>query len=229
VLLPLLGTVLSDMGKEWLSKVPVGSIAEMRWFYPATFILTGLTVGAWLDWLLRAFDGGRAEERKKLGREFLALLQSVENAQEEDPKNWPHNLKRMYGEIEACVHAASTYRIWAPGKRIFSHPTGGPYFLTLYLNLIGTLLSKGHFRHARHEARRFETWYKTDYPDGELQRQPPQEPQQTTRHVTPPADRATPPQPSGSTRLSDLTKMRTELDTKLAKLRNDRPRMQETH
>src|SRR5689334_18557336 len=91
--------VFSDLGKELLSKVP---IAEMPWFYPAIYILIGLTAGVWAVWLLSQFDGQRAQERKQLGRDFLALESNVERAQEKDGKNWPRNLK--FGEVEACTH-----------------------------------------------------------------------------------------------------------------------------
>lgn len=217
VVVSVLASVFTDMGKDFLSKV-LGSIAEMPGFNSGILILIGFTAGVWFFWLAGQFDGHRAKERKQLGHDFLALANIVERLQEEDRKSWPHKFMRTFGELQACSLTASKYRIWTPGERIFDNPKSGPDFLAAYLNYIGTLLSKGHFKDARREAREFEKLYQAHYPDKKADQ--PRQQQQTSRRAAPPANN--PRQLAEDRRLRDLRELRTGLEEKLAELRRSR-------
>ena len=121
----------------WLSL-----IARQPWFYPVAFIVGGLAAGAWLEWLLRHFDGSRERARKDLGKEMLALAQVVEHKQ-------AGNYRPAF---MSYFITAKKMGLWSPTPDQFLSGQGGPEFLLGYLRGVGTLLADGHFREAKRMA-----------------------------------------------------------------------------
>jgi hypothetical protein len=58
-----------DQAAGWIENLIV-TFAQAPGVVPSTIFLTGLTVGAWLDWFARQIDGTRASRRGSVGLEF---------------------------------------------------------------------------------------------------------------------------------------------------------------
>jgi hypothetical protein len=126
-----------EQAAGWLMSVLL-AVAQWPWFYPMFALVGGLTAGAWLDWLLRKFDGSREARRRTLGWEMVNLANAV---QQEGPNL--HYIRPRVTSLFIKIHKA---RLWHPSYEVFRLPTG---FLPTYLRMVGQLLADGHFREAR--------------------------------------------------------------------------------
>jgi hypothetical protein len=110
------------------------SLAELPSLRTTVFGLGALSAGLWLDWLLRKLDRSRAEGRKNLGKE----MQTVAGNMNEAPPDL--DLPHCYAQLISTRTKAKGFGLWVPDRFDLRHMSDV---------FVGTLLSDGHFDHAK--------------------------------------------------------------------------------
>jgi hypothetical protein len=162
----LLLPVLADLISDFVSKDPeraigwligaLSSVTELSWFYPALTFISGLAIGAWLDVLLRRFDGGREEARRSLGYRMQNLALEIADRQKMLlVRPWPQNIADMRPRLQSCWIRADAIGIWVPDSEVLTDRADGAELLVGYLHHVGTLLIDGHFSQAKGSAASF--------------------------------------------------------------------------
>ncbi len=139
----------ADQAAGWLEHL-IAMVAQAPGVVPAAIFLAGLTIGAWLDWVLRRFDGSRATRREKIGGDFRELALIVERRLQEGIP-WPQCIDDLMPRITSTLLKAEKIGIWTPGSDIYQHPNGFNLLLG-YLRMVGALLADGHFDEAKSAA-----------------------------------------------------------------------------
>jgi hypothetical protein len=119
------------------------SLAELPWLRVTAWLLAGFVAGLWLDWLLRKFDGSRAEACENLGIEMTNLANDIDNALALIDR---FRLPDFSPRLMSAFIKAKQVGLWTPDVRM-------PINVVMdYLRHVGTLLSDGHFREAKRVA-----------------------------------------------------------------------------
>jgi hypothetical protein len=128
------------------------NLAQQTWLRVTALVLGGFVAGLWVDWLLRKFDGSRAEARENLGIEMKKIGRDM-NGEMECGRTV---LLRASPRLNSCFTKARKVGLWVPDARIMkAQPlliNRIEYLLVEYLLHVGTLLSDGHFKEAKREA-----------------------------------------------------------------------------
>ena len=124
------------------------AMEQQRWFKFALVLLTGVVIGASLEWLTRKSDEKKAYELRSLGIKFSSLSDSVKvrTASSE----WPGNVHDLRPAILSAFNSAKKFDFWVPSNRIYELPDAS--FLCEYFRCVGRLLEDGYFVEANREA-----------------------------------------------------------------------------
>jgi hypothetical protein len=142
----------------WLTTLV--AIGELPWLLPVVLVVAGLTAGAWLDWLIRKLDHTRAAERVEIGNELLHLANRVASRQEGIRNEWPANVHDLRPSIMSAFIKVERIGVWAPVDQPYGR-LDGANILVNYLQLVGTMLSEGHFKQARKRAAQVRAFLET--------------------------------------------------------------------
>jgi hypothetical protein len=158
LLIPLIATVLEKWLEENLfsdhdavaTTVSNNLVAlgQQRWFKFALVFLTGIVVGASLEWLTHKSDEKKASELRSLGSKFRSLSDSIKSRTASS--GWPGNVHDLRPAIMSAFITARKFDLWVPGERIYEMPDAS--FLCEYLGCVGKLLEDGHLDEANREA-----------------------------------------------------------------------------
>jgi hypothetical protein len=131
----------------------IAFIAQLPGMVPAALLITGLTAGVWLDWLMRRIDDSRAKARVAIGEEFLYLASIVDERQQSASidNSWPKNVWDLRPRLMSVFINAEKFGIWAPVDQMYDR-TDGANIIINYLRIVGTMLADGHFKQARKRA-----------------------------------------------------------------------------
>jgi hypothetical protein len=156
--------VLIDLFKKWLDRNGafdhpenwamngLASVAQIPGVYPAALLLTGLLAGAWIDWLLRKFDGQRTRKRHQLGEEFKVLARHLSGKVNSFHGEWPVCVHDYRPRLMSAFINAESFGIWAPVNELYERADGAAIMIN-YLSIVGTMLSDGHFKQAKLRAK----------------------------------------------------------------------------
>jgi hypothetical protein len=131
-----------DWTMGWLA-----SLTQIPGVTASALIATGVLIGAWIDWLLRKFDGSRSTGRKVLGSRFCTLAHNLENRFQYGGE-WPANIHDMQPNLMSAFIEAEGFGLWAPVDHLYARQDGGAIMVN-YLRIVGTLLRDGHFKQAK--------------------------------------------------------------------------------
>jgi hypothetical protein len=109
------GDVANHPG-DWLMGW-LDAIAKVPGIYPAALIATGVLIGVWIDWLLRKFDGSRADDRQTLGLRFCNLAHNIENRLQYSGV-WSSNIQDLKPALMSIFIEADGFGIWAPSGEV---------------------------------------------------------------------------------------------------------------
>ena len=124
------------------------ALGEQRWFKFAVVFLTGIVIGASLEWLSRKSDEKRAFELRSLGTKFRSLSDHIKVRT--PPSGWPDNVRDLKPAILSVLVSARKFDLWVPNEHVYQLPDAS--FLCEYFRCVGTLLEDGHFDKASSEA-----------------------------------------------------------------------------
>jgi hypothetical protein len=124
------------------------ALGEQRWFKFAVVFLTGIVIGASLEWLSRKSDEKRAFELRSLGTKFRSLSDHIKVRTA--PSGWPDNVRDLKPAILSVLVSARKFDLWVPNEHVYQLPDAS--FLCEYFRCVGTLLEDGHFDKASSEA-----------------------------------------------------------------------------
>jgi hypothetical protein len=166
VFAPIFLAVATDMAKRWAERqgwidhpeeavgwlmgIPLW-IAQLPWVYPVALILGGLTVGIWLDWLLRRFDTSRSDRRVGLGLQLQNLANVIERRQGGFRHDWPDIIQDLRPQLMSIFIRVEKIGLWAPVDQLYDREDGATVLVN-YLRMVGTMLADGHFKQARKRA-----------------------------------------------------------------------------
>jgi hypothetical protein len=123
------------------------ALGEQRWFKFAVVFLTGMVIGASLEWLSRKSDEKRAFELQSLGTKFRSLSDHIKVR---TAQGWPDNVRDLKPAILSVLVSARKFDLWVPNDHVYQLPDAS--FLCEYFRCVGTLLEDGHFDKASTEA-----------------------------------------------------------------------------
>jgi hypothetical protein len=123
-------------------------LGQQRWFKFAVVFLTGIVIGASLEWLSRKSDEKRAFELRSLGTKFRSLSDHIKVRTA--PSGWPDNVRDLKPAILSVLVSARKFDLWVPNEHVYQLPDAS--FLCEYFRCVGTLLEDGHFDKASSEA-----------------------------------------------------------------------------
>jgi hypothetical protein len=157
-ILPLVGKVLDHMAenyglydREALPNIinAFVSLAEQTWLRITVLVLGGFVAGLWVDWLLRRLDRSRAEARENLGLEMRSLRTRIYQDVQLDVRFvWPDSMQPYRAQLMSVFLKAERFGLWAPHDRIFKVKDAFPVLMN-YLDIVGQMLSDGHFNQAK--------------------------------------------------------------------------------
>jgi len=124
------------------------ALGQQRWFKFALVFLTGIVIGASLEWSARKSDEKKASELRSLGSKFRSLSDNIKIRTESS--GWPGNVHDLRPAIMSAFVTARKFDLWAPSERIYELPDAS--FLCEYFRCVGRLLEEGHFDEASREA-----------------------------------------------------------------------------
>ena len=124
------------------------ALGQQRWFKFALVLLTGVVIGASLEWLTRKSGRKKAYELRSLGFKFSSLSDSIKirTASSE----WPSNVHDLRPAILSAFISAKKFDLWVPSNRIYEMADAS--FLCEYFRCVGRLLEDGYFVEANREA-----------------------------------------------------------------------------
>jgi hypothetical protein len=128
----------------------VASFAQLPGLSVGMLIVTGVLVGAWVDWLLRKFDGSLASRRETLGLRFCNMAHSIEDRLRFDTR-WSLNIHDLKPALMSLFIDAEGFGIWAPVDELYERQDGAAIMVN-YLRIVGTMLKDGHFQQAKKRA-----------------------------------------------------------------------------
>lgn len=121
------------------------NLAEQPWFRTTALVVGGFVAGMLVDRLLRKLDGSRADKKKAIGTDMVALANNLSNLR--DP------MRQGSPQIRSCFTAARKLGIWAPDQQVFiMHQERVWPLIRDYLLNVGTMLWDGHFSEAKQQA-----------------------------------------------------------------------------
>ena len=123
-------------------------LGQQRWFKFALVLLTGIVIGASLEWLSRKSDEKKRSELRSLGAKFRSLSDSIKTRSASS--GWPDNVRDLKPAILSVFISAKKFDLWAPNEHVYQLPDGS--FLCEYFRCVGKLLEDGHFDEANNEA-----------------------------------------------------------------------------
>ena len=123
------------------------TLGQQPWFRFALVFLTGVIVGASLEWLNRKAGEQKADQLRSLGWKFRSLSESIRLR---TPSEWPDNAHDLKPAMLSALSAARKLDLWAPNEHVFQLPDAT--FLCEYLRCVGRFLEDGDFNEARREA-----------------------------------------------------------------------------
>jgi hypothetical protein len=158
LLIPLIATILEKWLEENFFSDPnavattvsrnLVALGQQRWFKFALVFLTGILIGASLEWLARKSDDKKASELRSLGSKFRSLSDSIKVRTASS--GWPGNVHDLRPVIMSAFISARKFDLWVPSERIYEMPDAS--FLCEYFRSVGRLLEGGHFDEANREA-----------------------------------------------------------------------------
>jgi hypothetical protein len=158
LLIPLVGPAV----EKWLAKNVLSepnalmtaiagqltALAEMRWFNFALVLMTGIVIGALLEFSVRRSAERKAFELHSLGYKFCSLSERVKT--HAASPGWPDNARDLKPAIASALISAREFKLWVPNERAYELPDAS--FLCEYLGCVGRLLEDGRLQEATHEA-----------------------------------------------------------------------------
>ena len=167
LLIPLIGPVLKKWLEENVSSDPGGvattvfrnatvttafehlvALGQQRWFKFAVVFMTGIVIGASLEWLSRKADARKASGLRSLGSKFRSLSDSIKTRTASS--GWPDNVQDLKPAILSALISARKFDLWVPNEHVYQLPDAT--FLCEYFRSVGRLLEDGDFDKARGEA-----------------------------------------------------------------------------
>jgi hypothetical protein len=124
------------------------ALGQQLWFRFALVFLTGILIGASLEWLTHKSDDKKAFELRSLGLKFRSLSDSIRSRTASS--EWPGNVRDLRPAIMSAFVSARKFDLWVPSERIYELPDAS--FLCEYFGCVGSLLLDGHFDEANREA-----------------------------------------------------------------------------
>jgi hypothetical protein len=123
------------------------ALGQQRWFKFALVFLTGVVLGASLEWLNRKSDEKKAFELRSLGAKFRSLSDSLKIR---TASGWPDNVGDLKPAILSALSSARKFHLWVPDEHVYQLPDAS--FLCEYFRCVGKLLEEGQFDKANKEA-----------------------------------------------------------------------------
>ena len=123
-------------------------LGQQRWFKFAFVFLTGIVIGALLEWLSRKSDEKKAFELRSLGSKFRSLSDNIKARTA--LSGWPDNVRDLKPAILSALISANKFGLWVPNEHVYQLPDAS--FLCEYFKSVGKLLEDGYFDEANSEA-----------------------------------------------------------------------------
>jgi hypothetical protein len=144
------GTSIYEQPQETAGAVMrfIVTIAQSPWVQGTALFLGGLTLGVWIDWLLRKFDGSRKTKLSLLGYDMKGLGQEIGDTAQGYGFVWPDHIHMERAQLTSMAIKAKQFGLWFPGPEIFRIRSGAN-ILANYLYVVGSLLVDEHFTEAR--------------------------------------------------------------------------------
>lgn len=124
------------------------ALGQQRWFKFAVVFLTGIVIGASLEWLSRKSGEKKASELRSLGIKFRSLSDSIRIRTASS--GWPDNVGDLKPAILSAFISARKFDLWVPNEHVYQLPDAT--FLCEYFRSVGKLLEDGDFDKANSEA-----------------------------------------------------------------------------
>jgi hypothetical protein len=125
----------------------LATLVETPWAQWVFFLVIGITIGLWTDWLLRKFSRSRSYELYTLGTDMRVMATDISICLN-DHIRWPAGLGVPSGDLVSLFLRVRKAGYWMPSDQIFERREGGG-FLSNYLHQLGTLLRDEHFDEAK--------------------------------------------------------------------------------
>jgi hypothetical protein len=123
-------------------------LGQQRWFKFALVLLTGIVIGASLEWLSRKSDEKKRSELRSLGAKFRSLSDSIKTRSASS--GWPDNVRDLKPAVMSAFGSARKFHLWVPDEHVFQLPDSS--FLCEYFRCVGRFLEDGQFAKANSEA-----------------------------------------------------------------------------
>ena len=123
-------------------------LGQQRWFKFTLVLLTGIVIGASLEWLSRKSDEKKRSELRSLGAKFRSLSDSIK--MRSASSGWPDNVSDLKPAVMSALGSARKFHLWGPDEHVFQLPDSS--FLCEYFRCVGRFLEDGQFAKANNEA-----------------------------------------------------------------------------
>jgi len=123
-------------------------LGQQRWFKFALVLLTGIVIGASLEWLSRKSDEKKRSELRSLGTKFRSLSDSIKTRSAS--AGWPDNVRDLKPAIMSAFGSARKFHLWVPDEHVYQLPDSS--FLCEYFRCVGRFLEDEQFDKANREA-----------------------------------------------------------------------------
>jgi hypothetical protein len=123
-------------------------LGQQRWFKFALVLLTGIVIGASLEWLSRKSDEKKRSELRSLGAKFRSLSDSIKTRSASS--GWPDNVRDLKPAIMSAFGSARKFHLWVPDEHVYQLPDSS--FLCEYFRCVGRFLEDEQFDKANREA-----------------------------------------------------------------------------
>ena len=123
-------------------------LGQQRWFKFTLVLLTGIVIGASLEWLSRKSDEKKRSELRSLGAKFRSLSDSIK--MRSASSGWPDNVSDLKPAVMSAFGSARKFHLWVPDEHVFQLPDSS--FLCEYFRCVGRFLEDGQFAKANNEA-----------------------------------------------------------------------------
>jgi hypothetical protein len=124
------------------------ALGQQRWFKFAFVFLTGIIIGASLEWLSWKSDEKKAFELRSIGSKFRSLSNNIKARTA--LSGWPDNVRDLKPAILSALISANKFGLWVPNEHVYQLPDAS--FLCEYFKSVGKLLEDGYFDEANSEA-----------------------------------------------------------------------------
>jgi hypothetical protein len=123
-------------------------LGQQRWFKFALVLLTGIVIGASLEWLSRKSDEKKRSELRSLGTKFRSLSDSIKTRSASAGR--PDNVRDLKPAIMSAFGSARKFHLWVPDEHVYQLPDSS--FLCEYFRCVGRFLEDEQFDKANREA-----------------------------------------------------------------------------